>query len=49
VEELTRWYEEGKLAPLVTHRLPLQHSVDAIRLLTERKAHGKIVVMPAGR
>ena len=46
VEELTRWYETGKLAPCVTHRLPLERSVEAIRLLTERKAHGKLVVMP---
>jgi len=49
VEELAAWYEAGKLAPCVTHRLPLERSVEAIRLLTERKAHGKIVVMPAGR
>ena len=46
VDELTRWYAEGKLAPCVTHRLPLEQSVDAIKLLTDRKAHGKIVVMP---
>lgn len=46
VEELMHWYEAGKLAPCVTHRLPLERTVDAIRLLTDRKAHGKIVVMP---
>ena len=46
VEELAAWYEAGKLAPCVTHRLPLEKSVEAIRLLTDRKAHGKIVVMP---
>jgi NADPH2:quinone reductase len=45
VEELVRWYAEGKLRPLVTHRLPLERSVEAIRLLTDRKAHGKVVVM----
>ena len=49
VEELTAWYEAGKLAPCVTHRLPLEETVSAIRLLTDRKAHGKIVVLPAGR
>jgi len=26
--------------------MPLAETVDAIRLLTDRKAHGKIVVMP---
>src|SRR5207302_88376 len=49
VDELTRWYAEGKLAPCVTHRLPLEQSIDAIKLLTDRKAHGKIVVMPVVR
>jgi NADPH2:quinone reductase len=44
VEELLQWYGEGKLRPLVTHRLPLEQSVEAIRLLTDRKAHGKVVV-----
>jgi NADPH:quinone reductase len=48
VEELMRWYGEGKLRPLVSHRLPLSRTVEAIRLLTDRKAHGKIVVVPEG-
>ena len=47
--ELLDWYRAGKLRPLVTHRLPLERSVEAIRLLTERKAHGKIVVLPDAR
>ena len=46
VEELLGWYGEGKLRPCITHRLPLGKSVEAIRLLTDRKAHGKIVVVP---
>src|SRR6185436_5785165 len=45
VEELMAWYGEDKLRPLVTHRLPLERSVEAIRLLTDRKAHGKVVVV----
>ena len=44
-EELVQWYGEGKLRPLVTHRLPLEQSAEAIRLLTDRKAHGKVVVL----
>ncbi|TXL74518.1 NADPH:quinone oxidoreductase family protein [Vineibacter terrae] len=44
VDELFGWYREGRLKPLVTHRLPLARSVEAIRLLTERRAHGKVVV-----
>ncbi|HVQ74995.1 MAG TPA: NADPH:quinone oxidoreductase family protein [Candidatus Binatia bacterium] len=46
VEELVRWYGEGKLRPCITHRLPLERSAEAIRLLTDRKAHGKVVVLP---
>jgi len=46
VDELFGWYGEGKLRPCITHRLPLGKSVEAIRLLTDRKAHGKIVVVP---
>jgi NADPH2:quinone reductase len=46
VEELVQWYEEGKLKPHVTHCLPLERSVEAMKLLTDRKAYGKIVVMP---
>ena len=49
VEELLGWYREGKLRPCITHRLPLEKSVEAIRLLTDRKAHGKIVVRPDER
>ena len=49
VEELMRWYGEGKLRPLVSHRMPLERSVEAIRLLTARQAHGKIVVLPDAR
>jgi NADPH2:quinone reductase len=48
VEALLRWYGEGKLRPLVSHRLPLGRSVEAITLLTDRRAHGKIVVVPEG-
>ena len=46
VEELLAWYGQGMLKPYVTHRLPLERGAAAIRLLTDRKAYGKIVVMP---
>jgi NADPH:quinone reductase len=46
VDELFRWYAEGKLEPCVTDRVPLERSAEAIRRLTDRKALGKIVVMP---
>ena len=44
-----RWYAEGKLEPCISYRLPLEKSVDAIRLLTDRKAHGKVVVVVDSR
>jgi NADPH2:quinone reductase len=44
VDELFRWYGEGKLRPCITHRLPLERGVEAIRLLLDRRAHGKVVV-----
>jgi NADPH:quinone reductase len=49
VDELLRWYAEGRLRPLVSHRLPLERTIEAIRLLTDRKAHGKIVIAPGER
>jgi len=49
VDELLQWYEAGKLRPCISHRLPLEKSVEAIRLLTERRAYGKVVVVPGLR
>src|SRR3989475_10602523 len=46
VDELLGWYEAGKLRPCISHRLPLEKSVEAIRLLTDRRAYGKVVVVP---
>src|SRR5215467_3939274 len=37
VDELLQWYATGQLTPCVTHRLPLERTVEAIRLLTDRK------------
>src|SRR5215471_695591 len=49
VDELLRWYGEGKLRPCISHRLPLEKSVEAIKLLTDRRAFGKVVVVPEMR
>jgi NADPH:quinone reductase len=49
VDELLHWYDEGKLRPCISHRLPLERSVEAIRLLTDRRAYGKVVVVPGLR
>ena len=42
--QLFRWFEEGKLKPHVSHRVPLAEAAHAIELLTSRKATGKVVV-----
>lgn len=45
-DELLGWYAEGRLKPMVTEDLPLDKGVEAIKLLTERKAHGRVLVRP---
>lgn len=45
VAALFKWYEEGKLKPLVTEQLPLEQGVDAIKRLTERRAIGRVLVI----
>lgn len=44
MQALLGWYAEGRLRPLVTHRLPLERGAEAIELLTERRAHGRVLV-----
>jgi NADPH2:quinone reductase len=44
VQALLGWYAAGKLKPHVSHRLPLDRAVEGIRLLTDRRALGKVVV-----
>lgn len=40
-DALVGWYESGQLKPLVTHTMPLELTVEAIKLLTERAAQPK--------
>lgn len=42
--QLIRWYAEGRLRPVVSHRLKLAAAAGAFRLLRERKATGKVVL-----
>ncbi len=43
--EITKWIAEGKLKPHVSQRIPLARAGEAIRLLMDRKAQGKVVVV----
>jgi NADPH:quinone reductase len=47
VTELFQWYHEGKLIPCITQCFPLERSIEALRLLTNRQAYGKLVINPA--
>ncbi len=43
-KELFTWYREGRIRPHVSQTLPLAQAADAIRLLADRRAIGKVVV-----
>ena len=44
VEQLFRWWDEGKIAPKISATYPLERAAEAIAALKERKAVGKLVV-----
>jgi len=44
VEQLLRWWEEGRIAPKISATYPLEHAGEAIAELRDRKAVGKLVV-----
>jgi NADPH2:quinone reductase len=43
---VAQWIADGKLKPHVSARIPLARAGEAIRMLMDRKAQGKIVVVP---
>lgn len=43
---LMDWYDAGRLRPHVSHVLPLARAAEALALLADRKATGKVVVTP---
>jgi NADPH2:quinone reductase len=44
-EALLAWAEVGKIRPHISHRLPLEDFAPAMRLLIDRKAIGRVVLM----
>ena len=42
---LLRWVEAGKVRPHISHRLPLEDCAQAMRLLIDRKAIGRVALM----
>jgi NADPH2:quinone reductase len=45
LKALLDWAEQGKIRPNVSHRLPLEHYAQAMRLLIERKAIGRVALV----
>jgi NADPH:quinone reductase len=43
-KQLFRWFQEGKIRPHVSQRVPLQDAPRALELLKQRKATGKVVL-----
>ena len=46
VEQLFRWWDEGKIAPKISETYPLERAGEAIAALRDRRAVGKLVVTP---
>lgn len=44
MNELAVFFKNGYLNPTISHRLPLTQGIEALRLLTERRALGKVVI-----
>ncbi len=45
-EQVLTWYEEGKLHPYVDRAFPFDQAADAHRYLHDRKATGKVLLVP---
>jgi NADPH2:quinone reductase len=45
LDELLRWWAEGRLRPLVSARFPLERGVEALRVLQSRRATGKVAIL----
>lgn len=43
-DAVLRWADEGKLRPHISHRFPLDQAIDAMQILIDRKAAGKVVL-----
>ena len=44
VEQLGKWYEEGRLKPHVSDTMPLERAAEALNLLAARRVAGKLVL-----
>ena len=44
VAELFQFYKDGKIRPRITASFPLEDAAEALKLLEDRKATGKVVL-----
>jgi NADPH2:quinone reductase len=44
LEEICRWYTQGKLKPHISFTFPLERTKDALNALIERRSTGKVIV-----
>jgi NADPH:quinone reductase len=44
LEEICRWYTEGKLKPHISFTFPLERTKDALTALLERRSTGKVII-----
>ena len=45
IKALSEWAEAGKIRPNISHRLPLEDYAQAMRLLMDRKAIGRVALI----
>jgi NADPH2:quinone reductase len=45
IKKLLEWAEAGKICPHISHRLPLENHAQAMRLLIDRKAIGRVALI----
>jgi NADPH:quinone reductase len=45
IKSLLEWAEAGKIRPHISHRLPIEDFAQAMRLLLDRKAIGRVALM----
>lgn len=44
--QLGQWFAQGRLKPAITERVPLARAAEAIQRLADRRAMGKLIVLP---
>ena len=40
------WLGSGRITPYISHRVPLEQTADALKLIVNREVIGKAVVVP---